>query len=249
MVRLVYLIIICGIMTLGCSSEKIEAPAPQAKPSEVQTKVAEVGDVQPPSLQESRHEVAAAAPALATPSTPKNKLPEITTIRLKPRLVYPGTKVKAEPEARDEDGDTVSYYYEWKRNDDFLAGEMLDEIGTTGFKKGDFITVTVTPHDGKEKGKPRRSLPLIVANRPPEITSSAPSELSNGIYKYEVKAADPDGDKLSFSIEGAPSGMTIDSATGTIQWDVPQPGTYSIKIEASDGDAKAFQGFELSLTK
>ncbi|MBM2838141.1 MAG: hypothetical protein HW415_766, partial [Deltaproteobacteria bacterium] len=218
-----------------------------AKPAEVQTKVAEVGGLQLPSLQEYRSDMMAAAPA--GPSTPKNKLPEIVTIRLTPRLVYPGTKVKAEPEARDEDADTVSYYYEWKRNDDLLTGEMLDEIGTIGFNRGDFITVTVTPYDGKEKGKPRRSLPLIVANRPPEITSSAPSELSNGIYIYEVKAADPDGDKLTFSIEGAPSRMTIDSATGTIRWDGLQPGTYNIKIEVSDGDAKAFQGFELSLTK
>lgn len=215
MVRLTHLIFIVCIITLGCTSRKVEEPAPQAKPAEVQTKVAEGGGVQPPTLQESRPEAVSAAPT--TPSAPKNKLPEIVTIRLTPRLVYPGTKVKAEPEARDEDGDTVSYYYEWKRNDDVLSGEMLDEIGTDGFKKGDFITVSVTPYDGKEKGKPRRSLPLVVANRPPEITSSAPSELSKGIYIYEVKAADPDGDKLSFSIEGAPSGMTIDSVTGTVR--------------------------------
>lgn len=247
MIGTILMIFIAGIMILGCASEKTEEPAPQVKPAEVQTKVAEVGGLQPASLQESMPEVAAGAPA--APSTQKNKLPEIVTIRLTPRLVYPGAKVKAEPESRDEDGDTVSFYYDWKRNDDLLTGEILDEIGTTGFKKGDFITVTITPHDGKERGKPRRSLPLIVANRPPEITSSSPSDLSNGKYIYEVKAADPDGDKLSFSIEGAPSGMTIDSATGAIRWDVPQPGTYNIKIEVSDGDAKAFQGFELSTTK
>ena len=252
MVRYVFFLFITGLIASGCSSEKVEAPAPQPKVDEVRAKAAEGGQ-QPSVGQESRSAVAGVGilPGISS----KNKLPEIVTIKLSPRLVYPGAKVKAEPEAKDEDGDTVSYYYEWKRNDEVLTGEILDEIDTAGFKKGDFITVTVTPYDGKEKGKPRRSLPLIVANRPPEITSSPPSELSNGKYIYEVKATDPDGDNLTYSLEGGPPGMAIDPATGVIRWDGPQRADikpdsgYNIKIVVTDGDAKAFQGFELSLTK
>lgn len=245
MVRFGLLIFIVGLMFLGCGSEKAPAPPPP-KVDEVQARAPEVVE-KPSVMQEFRPSVAEVG--IVPVVSAKNKLPEIVTIKLSPRLVYPGTKVKAEPEAKDEDGDTVSYYYEWKRNDVILPGEMMDEINTAEFKKGDFITVTVTPFDGKEKGKTRRSLPLIVANRPPEISSSVPFEISNGKYIYEVKATDPDDDKLTYSLEGGPPGMTIDPATGVIRWDGPRAGTYNIKIVVTDGDAKAFQGFELILTK
>ncbi|MEK7842212.1 MAG: cadherin repeat domain-containing protein, partial [Deltaproteobacteria bacterium] len=121
-----------------------------------------------------------------------------------------------------------------------------------GLKKGDLITLYVTPFDGKKKGKTRWSPTRMITNRPPVIISLPPIAISNGKYIYEVKANDPDGDILTFSIEDAPQGMTIDSATGVIQWDIPAatdvelPPTYNIRIVVSDGDAIAFQGFAMT---
>jgi hypothetical protein len=72
--------------------------------------------------------------------------------------------------------------------------------------------------------------------------------ISNGKYVYEVKAADPDNDTLIFSLEEAPSGMTIDPETGVVKWDIASEakGTHNIRIAATDGDAKAFQVFTLT---
>ena len=133
--------------------------------------------------------------------------------------------------------------------------EALEELDTQGFKKGDFITAIVTPFDGKEKGRSRRAIPLIVANRPPEITSFPPQDVKNGKYTYEVKAVDPDNDALKFSLEESPPDMTIDPVTGILRWDVnperdlQSAPSYSVRVVVSDGDAKAFQGFSLELKR
>jgi len=185
-----------------------------------------------------------------------NELPEVISIRLSPRLVYPGTIVKAEAEGRDPDGDLVSLHYEWKKNEETVFEGSMDELKTDGFKKGDFITVFVTPSDGKMKGKTRKSIPLIIANRPPEIKSTPSTEIVNGKYTYKVEASDPDGDVLTFSLEESPAGMAIDPAAGIIKWDIPAvspdsktPPSYNVKVLVSDGDAKAFQGFSLTLKR
>lgn len=175
-------------------------------------------------------------------------------IDLSPRLVYAGTIIEAQVEGKDDDGENVSYYYEWKKDNRVIDGEVLNELDTKGFKKGDLITLYVTPFDGKEKGKTAWSTTVMIADHPPEITSTPPGGLSDGRYIYEVKATDVDGDKLTYSLEAAPPGMTIDAATGVIRWDLPEkgdlkPGSIYVKVVVSDGDAKAFQSFQLSLTK
>lgn len=187
------------------------------------------------------------------PQPKKNTPPEIVSVKLSPKLIYPGTKIKAEVSGKDaDDGDEVSYLYEWRKNDTVLPDNTQPEIDTTGFKKGELITLYVTPFDGKDKGKTRFSRTIVIANRPPEITSLPPVSLSNGKYIYEVKANDPDGDALVYSLEDAPSGMTIDPATGVIKWNIPPAEdpksvtAYNIRIVVSDGDAAVFQGFSMT---
>lgn len=178
-----------------------------------------------------------------------NTPPEVASLRLTPTLVYPGDKVMVEVVGRDVDGDSLSYIYEWRRNGNILPGETGGVLDTRGFKKMDLVSVTVTPFDGEARGKPRRSLPIVIANTPPEITSTPTTTISNGKYIYEVKAVDPDEDTLTFSLEGSPPGMTIDPATGHIEWNIPpEPtGSFQVKVIVTDGDAKAFQVFNLSL--
>lgn len=56
-------------------------------------------------------------------------------------------------------------------------------------------------------------------NNPPVITSIPVNEVYEGeSYIYAVAATDPDGDELTYSLEQAPSGMSIDPQTGLIAW-------------------------------
>jgi hypothetical protein len=66
-------------------------------------------------------------------------------------------------------------------------------------------------------------------NHPPVIVSQAVTTAQFGqSYAYEVKAIDPDNDPVKYSLDAAPSGMSIDSTTGRISWAVPNPPPASI---------------------
>ncbi len=56
-------------------------------------------------------------------------------------------------------------------------------------------------------------------NRPPQIISSPPPQVGVGqTYVYNVRALDPDGDKLTYELLRGPAGMAIDAATGRLSW-------------------------------
>ena len=61
---------------------------------------------------------------------------------------------------------------------------------------------------------------VAAGNQAPTITSIPVTTATEGqLYTYDVEANDPDaGDTLTFSLDLAPAGMTIDPASGLIQW-------------------------------
>jgi hypothetical protein len=75
-------------------------------------------------------------------------------------------------------------------------------------------------------------------NDAPTITSTPVTSATEEVqYIYDVEAADPDGDILTYSLSTYPSGMTIDSATGLITWTPTnsQVGANNVYILISDG--------------
>ena len=65
-------------------------------------------------------------------------------------------------------------------------------------------------------------------NQAPGIVSTpVVNATADQLYTYDVDANDPDGDTLTFSLDAAPAGMSIDTASGLIQWtpDAAQVGT------------------------
>ncbi len=85
---------------------------------------------------------------------------------------------------------------------------------------------------------------------------SPPSRLRTGMegssYEYTVAAEDPDKDAVEFSLSAAPDGMTIDSATGLIRWQVSEEqkeGSFQFKVIASDPEgAQSIQPVTLKLS-
>ena len=74
-------------------------------------------------------------------------------------------------------------------------------------------------------------------NQPPVITSG-PSFAANvgDRYTYQVTAADPDGDPVSFALLAGPAGMTIDAASGLLEWTptAVQAGRWLVTVAAAD---------------
>jgi len=61
--------------------------------------------------------------------------------------------------------------------------------------------------------------PACTGNRPPRIISTPPLQTAVGqSYTYNVKANDPDNDRLIYELSIAPAGMVIDPASGKITW-------------------------------
>ncbi len=74
-------------------------------------------------------------------------------------------------------------------------------------------------------------------NQDPAFTS-APivTAIAGRPYVYESKATDPDGDNLVYSLAEAPSGMSVDAATGRITWTASSgTGSDTVKVVATDG--------------
>ena len=93
---------------------------------------------------------------------------------------------------------------------------------------------------------------LATLNQPPVITSEPPLTASAGeLYLYDVDAQDPnEGDVLSFSLDVAPDGMTIDPGDGVISW-TPTNGQLgdnpvTVRVEDQDGLFDT-QGFVISV--
>ncbi len=182
-----------------------------------------------------------------------NSPPAISSVNISPQEIRSGIIISAIPAGSDPDGDEVRYQYQWYVNGKVVSeSQESNEFNTKGMKKRDTVGVMVTAFDRDIPGVPIGSLVLTLPNTAPQITSLPKYDIVNGLYSYQVAAKDADGDKLAFSLVAAPSGMTINSSTGLIQWKVPTqvsgPQDVPIKIEVDDNDGgKAVQEFSITL--
>ncbi len=104
---------------------------------------------------------------------------------------------------------------------------------------------------GPKPKEPKPKEPKPIGNLPPTITSTPETLACEGhLYTYDVDATDPDpGDTLAFSFDGAPTGMSIDPASGVITWTPTSGGDYPVVVRVSDGNGgTATQGFTLTST-
>lgn len=112
--------------------------------------------------------------------------------------------------------------------------------------------VTLRVDDGSG-GVAEQSFVLTITtfNLSPEITSEPITiGVENALYTYLVQASDRNNDALVYSLENAPTGMTIDSQTGSIQWtpSFNDAGSYPIGLVVSDqGGLTTTQTYTLTI--
>jgi hypothetical protein len=162
-----------------------------------------------------------------------NAPPEITSIKLHPELVAQGNTLSVDVAGSDIDGDPVTFLYEWTKNGEPAGNAERIEAP---LKRGDRISVKVTPFDGESYG---RSVVLDneIQNLPPIIQEHQDFKFDGKVYTYQVKATDPDGDPLIYTIESPAEGMTINASSGLITWNVPSEfkGKKSVSVVVTDG--------------
>jgi hypothetical protein len=170
-------------------------------------------------------------------------------VTIQPSGAKVGDRLVATVDGSDVDGDDVLYTYRWSHNNRLVLEGEAGMLDTTGFSRGDVIAVSATPHDRESHGKERLSELLPLANSPPKFTSSDQGILTQGRFGYVASAVDPENDPLTYTLESAPPGMTIDEKTGRIQWDIPAApgGGYRVKVLVKDDhQGWASQEFEVT---
>ncbi|MBU6433969.1 MAG: hypothetical protein KJS98_11710 [Nitrospirae bacterium] len=180
-----------------------------------------------------------------------NSPPVVAHLAIEPESVSPGVRVQARADISDVDRDLVHVSYRWWKNDSVVQEGDEAELDTAGFSRGDTLSVEAVPFDGVQKGKAVRSVPNRMGNIPPKIVSTPAKSIVNNRYEYQVEATDAESDAITFSLETAPSGMTIDEYKGFVSWQISpdQIGVHKVRVLAKDSQgAITFQEFELNLT-
>ena len=84
---------------------------------------------------------------------------------------------------------------------------------------------------------------------PPTITSTPSfSGMSNVLYTYQVRATDPQGKPLTYSLGQGPAGMTINPTNGLLQWTPNGIGNFFIKVNANGAGGTTWQSYTLAIT-
>ncbi len=161
--------------------------------------------------------------------------PQIVKLMLLPEGANTDADIWVDAEATDADGDPVTFEYEW-----VMDGKVVSStkgLPREANKTGTEFVVTVTPSDGELKGQ-SVSLRRSILNFPPRIEAKYDYEFDGRVLTYQIRATDPDGDKITYGVQDPQPGMSVDAGTGALRWDVPEGltnTTVPIVVTASDG--------------
>ena len=154
--------------------------------------------------------------------------------------------------AIDPDGDTLIYSLTVSHTG-MTINSWTGEINWTPISAGDYDVTVEVFDNGSPVKSVSQSFTIHVeeapsVNQPPIITSTPiTSATVNQTYTYNVDATDPDGDTLTYSLTTKPTGMTINSTTGLINWTPTSTGNYDVTVRVSDESLFDTQSFTITV--
>src|SRR5512135_433647 len=79
----------------------------------------------------------------------RNSPPVITSVTILPEKPTIASELSLSIQSKDPEGDSISYQYQWIKNEEEVVGENQATLKRGSFRKGDHIRVRVTPSDRK----------------------------------------------------------------------------------------------------
>ena len=110
--------------------------------------------------------------------------------------------VAVQIDAEDPEREAVSFRYQWYVNDAPLAGQTGSTLPSALLRRGQTVSVEITPTDGSHKGQPYRTAAVSVGNTPPRVirVSLTPQIAQSGDrLEGRVDASDLDHDLVDLS--------------------------------------------------
>lgn len=175
-------------------------------------------------------------PVTVGPVVIENTSPRILWADITPTdSIYKGTDLSIELEAEDPDGDDIEIRYTWFVGNSIVSTDSV--LPGNQLIAGKNVLAELVPFDGDTTGDMFEvTRPIIVQNTPPAFTGATNTVIGDSLLTCKINARDPDGDPLTFTLESAPSGMTIDS-TGVISWVFSPPQndtTFTVTVSVID---------------
>jgi len=131
-----------------------------------------------------------------------NRLPTIKSAHITPTPVQLARSVTVLVEAEDPDGDPVTLRYQWLADGTPIPEQTSPTIVPNNmFKRGDRLSVEVTPLDGKEAGQSFRTEAVEIGNSLPVVTSVVlepnPAKVGDQ-FRAKAEASDADKDEILY---------------------------------------------------
>lgn len=197
----------------ACSSEEPAAPPPPAPT--------------PPKVE---------APAEDTGGPAGSARPRISRLTYSPGRPNTLDHIRLEVAAEDPDGGPVRFKYQWYINDQKMLHLTRDNLPAAAVERGDVVWCEVQALDSDGEEALRKTAEIEIVNAAPSFTTDPRSVRK--LDGLTLQADDPDGDTLTFSLAGAPKGMTIDPKRGKLAYkgSTDEPGGhYDIVAKVADG--------------
>ncbi len=151
-------------------------------------------------------------------------------------------------DADKEDGDKLTITMEGAPAGAAFDGQTFS--WTPGYDQAGDYTITFKVSDGRAEAEAAVKVTVNNVNRAPEINGPASGEVQAGSsLSLSFSGSDADGDDLSYSLSGAPAGMTV-SGDGEVSWTPADDaaGNYSVTVTVSDGSDEASKSFDVHVT-
>jgi hypothetical protein len=173
---------------------------------------------------------------VAGTGTDTNNAPNLTDIGNK--SVNENEPLSFSISASDSDNDSITYSASGLPSGATFSGQ--DFNWTPTFDQAGSYQVTFTASDGQDQDSETITITVANVNRAPVMSDLGDQSVDeSNTLAFSVSANDPDGDAITYSATGLPSGATFTDSSFSWTPTTDQVGTYDLTIIASDGHLQA----------
>ncbi|MCP9455202.1 MAG: hypothetical protein NNA18_03720 [Nitrospira sp.] len=143
------------------------------------------------------------SPSLTAPAA-GNRPPTVLSARFLKDPLLSTEEAAVQVIAEDPDHEAVTLSYQWYVEGVPMVGETGPTLSPTKFRRGQRVSVEITPADAKQKGPVYRLSPTVVVNSPPvihSVTIARQDTVPANRIEASVDVSDADRDPLTLTFQ------------------------------------------------